>query len=288
MKVEKLNIEDIKDYFNPVRTKNIDDDISGLMENINHIGLLQPIGVAYEDNKAICAFGHRRLMACKKLGWKTIDAVILPNKDMTEADYLTINAAENLMRRDPTVYDLGSVFEHLLNEGLNTVEISKRLSLPVVRINECLSEYKRIPEEYRKKVVFKDSQKTRNDKSQIGLATASQIGSVQRKYGLSKEEVKKIYDLAYMAQYNLREIELLASLLKKGYSLSEAKKNVESYSMKTVYLVLNKSEWQKYEREYRSVTNLTESLILSFNKNLILKNKGVGHDSRKNKVKGMI
>ena len=46
-----------------------------LMQSIKQHGLMQPIGVALNGaGSFVLRFGHRRLLACEKLGYKTLIA----------------------------------------------------------------------------------------------------------------------------------------------------------------------------------------------------------------------
>ena len=49
-------------------------DIDGLAQNIDEVGLLHPITI---DTENLLLAGHRRLEACKLLGWAQIPATVL-------------------------------------------------------------------------------------------------------------------------------------------------------------------------------------------------------------------
>jgi ParB family transcriptional regulator, chromosome partitioning protein len=53
-------------------------NIDGLASSMSELGLLQPILITHD--KVLLA-GYRRLAAAKKLGWKTIEALIVNFED---------------------------------------------------------------------------------------------------------------------------------------------------------------------------------------------------------------
>jgi ParB/RepB/Spo0J family partition protein len=76
-------------------------DINTLAASIAELGLLQPI-VLDEQNRLIA--GHRRLEACKILGWTEIPANVLNLKDIVKGE-----VAENLVRKSFTVSEMVAV-----------------------------------------------------------------------------------------------------------------------------------------------------------------------------------
>ena len=63
-------------------------DIQGLAKNIREIGLLNPITVRKVKDGYKLLAGHRRLQACKSLGWKEIPARILRAREIAEKEGL--------------------------------------------------------------------------------------------------------------------------------------------------------------------------------------------------------
>ncbi|MBS3099292.1 ParB N-terminal domain-containing protein [Candidatus Pacearchaeota archaeon] len=76
-------------------------DIDDLAESIKEIGLIQPI-ILTKDNELIA--GHRRLLACKKLGSSKIECVKINPKDALHK--LDMELAENAKRDDFNPIDL--------------------------------------------------------------------------------------------------------------------------------------------------------------------------------------
>jgi ParB family chromosome partitioning protein len=86
-KVTKLKIADIQVF---ERIREAPKELDPLKESIAQEGLLQPILVD-PDNRLIA--GHRRLEAVKYLGWKYINAIVIPTK--SRAEQVRIELDEN-------------------------------------------------------------------------------------------------------------------------------------------------------------------------------------------------
>ena len=72
-------------------------DISGLAESLKNYGQLTPIII---NRKHELIAGFRRLQAAKRLGWKSIEAVMIDRP--TEQQKLTVEIEENIQRLDLT------------------------------------------------------------------------------------------------------------------------------------------------------------------------------------------
>ena len=72
-------------------------DLNSLMNSLMKHGLINPIVV---NSKNELLAGHRRLLAAKKLKWKTIDVKIIEVSD--KLDKLNIELEENISRKDFT------------------------------------------------------------------------------------------------------------------------------------------------------------------------------------------
>ncbi len=86
-------------------------DLDELMDSINFLGLLQPIGIT-KDKELI--FGQRRLLACQKLGHDKIEARVVDVPSIIEGEY-----AENEIRKDFTVSErvaIGKAIEEGIGE----------------------------------------------------------------------------------------------------------------------------------------------------------------------------
>jgi ParB/RepB/Spo0J family partition protein len=85
-------------------------DIEDLAESINLRGLLHLITI--DENFNLIA-GHRRLEACKLLGWEYIEARTI--SDLTEKEKRLIELEENTKRKDLTEYEKSKNLDELVN-----------------------------------------------------------------------------------------------------------------------------------------------------------------------------
>lgn len=83
-------------------------DITDLAQSMNDHGLMNPIVLT--ERKVLIA-GHRRLEAAKKLGWRIIEARIMP--DLNKTERLEMEIDENLYRKDFTSDEIVEAFHNL-------------------------------------------------------------------------------------------------------------------------------------------------------------------------------
>lgn len=95
--------------------------ITDLAASIKAHGLMNPIILTEEK---VLISGHRRLTAAKKLGWKTIEARILP--DLNERERFEMEIDENLYRKDFTSDEIVEAFHRL--EKLKNPGFRQRLA----------------------------------------------------------------------------------------------------------------------------------------------------------------
>ena len=80
-------------------------DISTLAKSIGDLGLLQPIVIS--ENYQLIA-GHRRLEACKSLGWIEVSVNIVNLADIIRGEF-----DENAMRKDFTISEMVAIKRNL-------------------------------------------------------------------------------------------------------------------------------------------------------------------------------
>ncbi len=255
MKVNEIKLNEIKQTYN-VRQKEVHrEDAENLMQSIRNNGLLQPIGVKQEtDNSYIIIWGNRRLEACKKLGWKEIPAVIFSDKDddMTEEDFVIINAVENQHQKPNSLLELGRAVAILRDRGLNHEEIAIRLSIPKSRILTALNEAQRLPEEWIPKV--KVTTNPHNKGGNIPYSTASAVAGLR---GLDKEEKGKLLEHIKKENLGATDARLIASLVRSGKTLTEAKKAQKDFKSVSMKFYVNKEKYEKIIKCW----NFTEFVI---------------------------
>ncbi len=80
-------------------------DLTPLMESLKKYGLMNPI-VINSRNELIA--GHRRLESARRLGWKTINALVVEKED--ELTKLEMEIEENIQRRNLTPDELSEAY----------------------------------------------------------------------------------------------------------------------------------------------------------------------------------
>jgi ParB family chromosome partitioning protein len=85
----------IKDILVKKRIRRDMGDIEALSESLKRYGQISPIVIS---KKNVLIAGGRRLEAAKRLGWRTINAVISESSD--ELDRLELEVEENIQRHD--------------------------------------------------------------------------------------------------------------------------------------------------------------------------------------------
>jgi ParB family chromosome partitioning protein len=83
-------------------------EIEALMDSIRRYGLLNPITV---NSKYVLIAGHRRLEAARRLGWRTINAIVVETTD--KISELEIEIEENTQRSDFTDQELMAAYARL-------------------------------------------------------------------------------------------------------------------------------------------------------------------------------
>ncbi len=99
--------------------------IDELSQSIKTYGLLQPILVTENDNKYQIVAGERRFMACQKLGWVKIPAII---KEINTSGMAAIALIENLQRENLHYMEEAQGYNRLIEEfGLTQEVLAQRL-----------------------------------------------------------------------------------------------------------------------------------------------------------------
>ena len=98
--------------------------VTELASSIQEVGLLQPVLLRPMKDRFEIVAGHRRFLACEKLGVPTIDAIV---KEMTDREAAIIRASENLSREDLTPLEEAFVFANLIKKhGMDLEQVAKK------------------------------------------------------------------------------------------------------------------------------------------------------------------
>jgi len=259
MKVQDIPIAKVEILEN-VRTRLNKSGLTTLMESINQRGLLQPIGVGKQkDNGYALVYGHRRLEACKKLGYKTIPAII--DDEVSLAELLTSNATENLQRVDVLPSELGRVCGRLQGMGLSVSEIAAKLSVPKGRIKAALTIYNNIPADLRKRIIFMKAGNSKK-KGSISATVANHVLQLRKDYDMSADTMRKLMETTGAEELSSKDLGIIALLLDSGKSLTEAKKERRNYRVVQAGVLVEKSMLESQCKKHKlSAPKLLQAIV---------------------------
>ncbi len=128
--IQKVPIDSIKLHEN-IREVYQEESLKILAESIQRDGLIQfpTLCLKLDANgeySFVCKNGHRRILAAKQLGWKTIECVILPFASARDELYHTI--AANL-REDVFYLDLAQAYQQAHRLGETDQAIAERVGV---------------------------------------------------------------------------------------------------------------------------------------------------------------
>ena len=141
MQIREIPIEDIDiSEFN--RRKNLadgqqDSNIEDLARSIERQGLLSPITVFKKpDGLYSLVAGQRRLLACKRLGWAAIPAIV--RDEMNAADATAVSLVENVHRADMNPRDKAIAFKALHDRFGSAQAVGRETGVGVATIRKYL------------------------------------------------------------------------------------------------------------------------------------------------------
>lgn len=126
----EINIDEIINNPLQPRLHIGEEDLSDLAKSIASHGLIQPIYVTKRDNKYILQAGQRRWLAHKKLGLKTIKAIVYEESTLTQAEneksLFEIAIIENMQRENLYPLELAMSLKNVMDKKLykNKEELS--------------------------------------------------------------------------------------------------------------------------------------------------------------------
>ncbi len=136
-----LQIEISKIDPNPFAARQIkDDDIAELALSLKSNGLLSPIKVRPKpgcNDRYEIIFGHRRLLAAKTLGWRTIRAEI---SNISDEQMLIFALNENMNRVDFTDYEKAKMLKKMREDyGWSLQKIAESLGKSISFVSQHLA-----------------------------------------------------------------------------------------------------------------------------------------------------
>jgi len=100
-----------------------------LVRSMETHGMLQPVVVYEKEGRYVLVAGHRRTEAARRLGWKNVKALVLPETP-TEAELAEKAIAENMARKNLSPLEIAVAF-HRYKEthGLSYEEAARRMGM---------------------------------------------------------------------------------------------------------------------------------------------------------------
>lgn len=258
-KQKEIPINKIKPSWNS-RVHIEKESLHELMASIKETGVLQPIGLKMKGNYYYPVWGNRRFAACKKLGMKSIPAIVLPN-NLLDVDAISMNIVENLHRKDITPYEQGRYFCELHEKyGLSFAEVAKKVAMSTSTVAKNIRLFKGLPKELVKDLP-KVGKATRSINGGLSPEVASKIIYIANKNKLSKKRQEKLYTMAKAKKLTGRNIKVVDRLVTHGtHTMENALTFIEKGKPVRFELFMDKTKLDKLTRKYKMSP---EKLVLS-------------------------
>lgn len=111
-----------------IRSKAIaskDKEIDMLAESIKEVGLLQFPVITVSGSKIVCVAGHRRLLACEKIGLERVSCVVKQFDTLSDKEMAQV--LENTARKSLHPLDLGKQLLKMKERGYSQIRLEKIL-----------------------------------------------------------------------------------------------------------------------------------------------------------------
>lgn len=253
MSLQKIEINKIKIVENHRSTIN-EDHLDEMMQSIKQHGVLQPIGIAKDGHGGyVLRFGQRRLLACKKLGHKTIEAMV---SDKVSDQKLSFEGlTENIQRKDPSFAEYGRIIEKLKNkEKLQLSEIAVRMGIPLKKINQIFQVYEELPEKLRSKVFFMEKGGGRKGRpGEIPATVATKIIAMKREHNLNNKDIDNIFDGVARKGMDSLDLDNVGSLVGSGMNATDALAHSAQYGVYTVDVVVKHTEMARLMQQHQLI-----------------------------------
>jgi len=99
LNIQDISIDKIKVGEHEQRIEVDDDEISELAGSIRRVGLINPLSVTETGDGYLLIAGHRRLEACKRIGFEIVPCIVAIGDEATKRE---ITFAENFFSRNLT------------------------------------------------------------------------------------------------------------------------------------------------------------------------------------------
>lgn len=226
------------------------EDLSALMQSINSIGLLEPIGVVEtKDRKGWeVAYGNRRYMAFSRLGLHSIPCVIRTRRNDHDIDVQ--NLAENVQRKNISLAEVGRYAKLLAKEGLGVKELAVRLGASENYINSAITAFEEVPEKFRNDLQMQTTGK-KPDPGKISISAARAIVNAQKAYGMTRAMQNVLFTAAKEnPKFNEQSVPAYAAAIKRGEK--DPIGSVTPIKTLTFRFLLNEDEYENLIKKHVS------------------------------------
>ena len=115
-----------------------DSSLDDLASSIREKGLLNPITVMKRDDGTYdLIVGQRRFLACRKIGWRTIPAIVRDKLD--DADATILSLIENVHRANMNPIDKARAYEKIFQKYQNHTKVAEETGVSVQTVKRYLS-----------------------------------------------------------------------------------------------------------------------------------------------------
>lgn len=111
MHLARISLTELREPEHVARAVISPEGIEELAESIRRVGLIQPIVVEEREGFYEVVAGHRRLLACRRLGLAAVSCLVRGSKD---AELSAVKLHENLYRQELTPVEEAAFFAELL------------------------------------------------------------------------------------------------------------------------------------------------------------------------------
>jgi len=130
---KEIPISEINDDISLIRKGKFDEDLDYLEQSIINYGLLCPIIVREIVNGYQLVSGRRRLIACKRLGYDTIPAIV---KEVTFDEAIEIAFQENVQRISFSSMEEAEIINKICSrKNMTNEDLCEALGLSVNEVN---------------------------------------------------------------------------------------------------------------------------------------------------------
>jgi ParB family chromosome partitioning protein len=166
--------------------------IEELAASIAEHGLLHPVVVRMREGGYELVVGERRWRACRRLGWRSIPAVVKALSEQAAAELALI---ENLQRKDLDFFEEAEGYQRLITEfDLTQEELAKRIGCSQSAIANKLR-LLRLHPEVREAIISREMITERHARALLRLGSPEeQLEMIERiaKEGLSVKKVEQL------------------------------------------------------------------------------------------------